>query len=328
MSILEAEIARVPEVVAGLARVALAALERIAGLARAQRPTALFTLARGSSDAAATYLAYRAAGIGVPTGSLPPSSISLEHAPLALPGAWLVAISQSGRSADLVEAFGTLASAAHVSIAITNDAAAPIAQRAQVVLHQTAGVERSIAATTTFQASLALADGLIEAIEGHVQPARFLALARCLAAPAACDLAPLIDATSALVLSRGASLAAAQEVALKLKEAAGLHAEAMSAAEVMHGPRALAARGIAVLALIPRGNAGASTADAARALERLGARVAWLRVPPSEETAQNPLAFDPSLLVQSFYRALPAFARARGADPDAPPHLEKVTSTR
>jgi glucosamine--fructose-6-phosphate aminotransferase (isomerizing) len=72
---------------------------------------------------------------------------------------------------------------------------------------------------------------------------------------------------------------------------------------------------------------GATTAEAARHLERLGAPLARLEVDPFAG-CPAPLDHDPALLVQGFYRRLPELARARGHDPDAPPHLSKVTSTR
>jgi glucosamine--fructose-6-phosphate aminotransferase (isomerizing) len=332
MSRLEQEIAEAPLAVARVWDRNRAVWPELMRRFREARPPALFTLARGSSDAAAQFAAYRlASGLGLMTGSLPPSLAGIARAPLAARGLWILAISQSGQSADLVEALGRLVGAGGLglSLALVNQTHSPLARSAERILDQAAGPERSVAATKSFQASLAGVDALACALAGEDGEARLQQLADLLAAPPirSSGLEALVSARSALVLARGASLAAAQEVALKLKEAAGLHAEAVSAAEVMHGPKALAAGGVPVLALIGRGPLGATTAEAARHLERLGAPLARLEIEPSGST-ETPLDHDPALLVQGFYRRLPELARARGHDPDAPPHLSKVTSTR
>lgn len=332
MSNLELEISEAPAAVGRVWGSNRALWPELARRFRAARPAALFTLARGSSDAAASFAAYRlAAGLGLMTGSLPPSLAGFASSALRAPGVWILAISQSGQSADLVEALRRLRAGAEpgLCLALVNQTDSPLAQAAERVLEQAAGPERSVAATKSFQASLAGVDALAAALGGEDGEARLAALALRLAQPIGqvAGLEALVAARSALVLARGAALAAAQEVALKLKEAAGLHAEAVSAAEVMHGPKALAARGVAVLALIGRGPLGQTTREAAAHLERLGAPLARIEL-PADLGPECPLDHDPALLVQAFYRRLPGLARERGQDPDRPPHLSKVTSTR
>ncbi|MBI1382919.1 MAG: SIS domain-containing protein [Planctomycetaceae bacterium] len=332
MSQLEAEIREVPEVVARLAHRNRPALEALAERWTKARPGALFTLARGSSDAAATFALYRWAELGLAAGSLAPSLGGGAAPAPELRGAWLLAISQSGASEDLVRAARRLAPGAGMSLALCNRPESDLARAMELCLDQCAGIEHSIAATKSFQASLALVEAIATALVSGADavPDRLAALAQGLVrADAPLEGAELLQgAASALVLSRGACLAAAQEVALKLKETAGLHAEAISAAEVMHGPRALAARGIAVLALVPTGEAGASTRAAADQLHTLGAKVARMDLAHCSGSGHGPAHFDAAVLVQSFYRVLLPLARARGQDPDAPPNLQKVTSTR
>jgi glucosamine--fructose-6-phosphate aminotransferase (isomerizing) len=257
---------------------------------------------------------------------------SISAAPIDARRLWVLSISQSGQSADLVAALGHLRGpgAALATVALVNQVESPLAKAAHWVIDQAAGPEVSIAATKSFQASLAGVDALACALAGQDGGPRLARLAELLTAPpvAARDLEVLVRARSALVLARGPALAAAQEVALKLKEAAGLHAEAVSAAEVMHGPKALAASGVAVLALIGRGSLGATTRAAAAHLQKLGAPVATLEVAADLTHESAPGEHDPALLAQAFYLQLPALARARGLDPDRPPHLAKVTSTR
>jgi glucosamine--fructose-6-phosphate aminotransferase (isomerizing) len=144
-------------------------------------------------------------------------------------------------------------------------------------------------------------------------------------------LAPLVHATNLYVLGRGLGLGAALEIALKFKETCRLHAEAFSIAEVVHGPLALVDRGFPVIALGQYDGSMTTTRTAVARLVELGANVAsTLDVPSVTLLPQVPStssAIAPLCHVQSFYMAVHRLAVARGLDPDAPPHLRKVTET-
>jgi glucosamine--fructose-6-phosphate aminotransferase (isomerizing) len=126
-------------------------------------------------------------------------------------------------------------------------------------------------------------------------------------------------------------LGVAQEAALKFKETCGLHAEAVSSAEVRHGPMALIRAGFPVLIFAQndetRGGVEAlATELAARRADVMlaGSKVSRAVILPTE--AANAV-IEPMLIVQSFYRMVNALALARGHDPDQPPYLNKVTET-
>jgi glucosamine--fructose-6-phosphate aminotransferase (isomerizing) len=135
------------------------------------------------------------------------------------------------------------------------------------------------------------------------------------------------------VLGRGLSFGIAQEAALKLKETCGLHAEAYSAAEVKHGPMAIIDAGFPVLMLLPGDEARDLFLPLATSFVERGANVMMaggdaagaitLPVLPDLHPALGPIA-----TIQSFYRLAVELSIARGFDPDRPPHLQKVTSTR
>jgi len=320
------EIFEIPDRLAGLAAANAAVLDEAAARWRTAPPPTLFTVARGTSDAAATYAAYRlAAATGVPVGSLPPSLASLYGFAAATP-LWSLAISQSGRSPDLIAAQAALHAGGGVGIALVNDTASPLADGADLVLDQAVGPELSIAATKSFACSLAAVDLLAQALTGGAVDDRLdgaaRAAAEALAAPP--DLELLDDATHAYVVGRGKTFAVAIEAALKLKETAGLHAEALSAAEIMHGPRAIAGPELPVLGFAGPGKAGASVREALDGLKSQGSRVA---VVECAEAADLPEELAPVVLIAGFYAALPALARRRGRDPDNPPSLTKVTLT-
>ena len=111
-----------------------------------------------------------------------------------------------------------------------------------------------------------------------------------------------------------------------------MHAEAYSAAEVMHGPLALVGPGFPVLALAARDASEPSVADAC---DRLVAKGASVFTTTALATGAHQLPFaatghpltDPLALIVSFYAFVEAFARHRGLDPDQPRNLRKVTET-
>jgi glutamine---fructose-6-phosphate transaminase (isomerizing) len=329
MSRLESEIAEIPARLKAVAAANRAAFAEAVARYRAAPPLALFTIARGSSDAVAAYAAYRLTpALNIPVGSFAPSLASLDRVEPRRGGLWTLAISQSGQSPDLIAAQAAFAQSDGTRLALVNDVASPLAMGADIVLDQHAGEERSIAATKSFACSLLAIDLLAEMLSGRGDGAesRGAAIARAveeaMASPS--DLAALDTIESAYVIGRGASLPVAIEAALKLKEIAALHAEAVSAAEVMHGPRAIAGRKLGVLGFAGPGPAGASVAEALRALAEQGSPTILVSA-PALPSALAPAAA--VMLIAGFYAALPALTRRRGRDPDQPPSLSKVTLT-
>ena len=201
-------------------------------------------MARGSSDHAATYLKYAAEIVaGVPVASVGPSVASIYGRQLRLAGATCIGISQSGQSPDIVEMMRSARAGGGLTIAITNDGAAPMAAACDHTLALRVGPERSVAATKTFVVSVLAALALVaEWRQDAALRAAVAALPEQFAAALACDWGPLSDrlarANSAFVLGRGPGFAIASEMALKFKETSGIHAESYSAAEVLHGPAA------------------------------------------------------------------------------------------
>jgi len=300
-------------------------------------PRAVVTCARGSSDHAATYGKYLVeTRLGILTASAAPSVASVYGVPQDLRQCVFIAISQSGGSPDILAAVeAARRDGAHV-VALVNDERSPVARAAHDCLPLCAGVEESVAATKSYIASLAALAHLVASWS------RDAALLEALdAAPRALEQAwalrwddavpELRDATNLFVIARGLGLAAAQEAALKCKETCGLHAEAFSAAEVLHGPQALLRADFPALILVQDDEAREGVEACARELVARGVQVlvAGADVPKARalpSIAAHP-ALQPLLLVQSFYRLANALAIARGHDPDRPPHLRKVTRT-
>ncbi|WP_420367982.1 glutamine--fructose-6-phosphate transaminase (isomerizing) [Curtobacterium sp. L1-20] len=221
----------------------------------------LAIVACGSSLNAGQVIATALRGIGgVPTDIVVASEA--DQAVLG-PGTLVVAISQSGETADVLRALDRLEDR-HPVLALTNSVHSSLARRADAVLDCHAGPEVGVAATKTFTAQVVVGVAtVISALvaSGRIDPARASALVAELtdlparlehAATIAADRIPLLvsslrDASGFLFLGRGAGLPYAAEGALKLKELSYRWAEAYPAGELKHGPLALVDEGTPVV---------------------------------------------------------------------------------
>ncbi|MGE4249385.1 MAG: SIS domain-containing protein [Parvibaculaceae bacterium] len=323
------EIAEAPEAVARMLATNAKALAELGRLYAARKPSHIVTCARGSSDCAASYFKYLIEiTLGLPCCSVGASVVSVYGARLALRDTLLLTISQSGKSPDIL-AFQAAAKRAGVpTLAVTNTEDSPLAREADLCLPLCAGIERSVAATKSFITSAAMAAGLAAAASGDARLSDALQalpddLARALALRWSEVEDMLAQSQSSFVLGRGPSLPMAQEATLKLKETGGLHAEAYSAAEVLHGPMELVTKGFPVLVFAPDDQALATTRETARRLGEAGAHV----ITPDYAATRHPL-LDPISLIQTFYGSAERIARRRGRNPDKPRLLKKVTETR
>jgi len=339
MTRMAAEIKETPAVLSRQWAMNAEANQRLAARFSADPPRFAVTIARGSSDHAALYLKTLVEQcVSVAVASLSPSLASLYHARLRLEGAAAFTISQSGRSPDIVAMQRAARDGGAYAVALVNDAASPIAAEADATLPLQAGDEIAVAATKTMIASLFAAASLVAHWSG-LKPllAALEALPSRLTAKTAPTSHALIEAlspaSSLFTLGRGATLAAAMEAALKLKETSALHAEAFSSAEVLHGPAGLVERGFPVLAFLPTDAARAGMLEALDRLAGFGARAfvvdveAHARWPTLSAPDAGHALLQPIASLYAFYVFAEALARHRGRDPDSPPHLRKVTQT-
>ena len=338
-SLMVGEARQAPAAVARLLEENAEACRALGARLRAAPPAFAASCARGSSDNAATFAKYLfEIRLGLVTASLGPSVQSVYAAAPRLKGALFFAVSQSGRSPDLLHLARAARMDGALTLAFVNDEASPLAAICEIALPLHAWPERSVAATKSWICSLA---AILQLAAHWSNDAGLLAALERL--PDALDHAGALDWSAAaprlaeaeniFVVGRGIGLALAQEAALKLKETCGIHAEALSAAELMHGPLTLAGPRFPVLVFNQPDEAFQSVADLAAALGARGVPV----IAAGPKTAGGGLALpsDPTLspwitpmaLAQSFYPLLDEVARLRGRDPDRPPHLSKVTET-
>jgi len=331
------EAAQAPEVVHEQLQANAPRIARLAERLRAHPPRAVVTCARGSSDHAATFARYLIeTRLGLLTSSAAPSVSSVYDARPDLAGSLMLAISQSGASPDLLATVSSARAAGACVLALVNAESSPLAQLADEVLPLRAGAERSVAATKSYIASLS---AIVQLVSAWARDAQLIAaqqqspqlLARAWELDWSVAAARLVHANDLYVIGRGLGLAVAQEAALKFKETCALHAEAISAAELRHGPMALVRPGFPLLVFSQDDESRAGVVALAGELAGAGADVLLAggsargaTVLPALET--HPV-IEPLLFTQSFYRLANALSLARGGDPDHPPHLHKVTET-
>jgi glutamine---fructose-6-phosphate transaminase (isomerizing) len=300
--------------------------------------------ARGTSDNAAVYGSYLIqAHAGRLTSLASPSIATTYRSRIDLSGVLAVALSQSGRTEEIVETLTWARECGARTLAITNGGeSSPLAQAADLAFVTEAGIERAVPATKTFTTQLAalavLALGLgAELDEGELRAVPD-AVEQLLAAELDLDpiTAELAKVPGVVVSGRGMAYAAALELALKLKEACYLHAMGLSYADLLHGPIAVVdAETPAIVLAAESGPTLAGTVELARRVTGAGARA--YGIGGGQQLAQAcsrslpgprlPEWLAPIGLIVPGQLLTEALARRLGLDPDNPRGLSKVTQT-
>jgi glucosamine--fructose-6-phosphate aminotransferase (isomerizing) len=236
-TLLDQEIHSQPNVIAHLLQQELPQLRRIAG----QLPAFDYVMiaARGSSDHAALYAKYAWATLaGYPVALAAPSLQTLYQVSPRMTGALVVGISQSGQSPDILAVLEAAHQQGRPTLAITNDGASPLAALADHVVELHAGPERSVAATKTYTAELAVIAALAAIWSGHPQHLSDLqAMPDAAAATlqSASEQAQRIERYRYMdhcaIIGRGYNYCTAFELALKLKELTYMNTAAYSSAD-------------------------------------------------------------------------------------------------
>jgi glucosamine--fructose-6-phosphate aminotransferase (isomerizing) len=335
------ELREAPDAVAGQAHSLAAPLQDLTARLNARPPQLVVTCARGSSAHAATFAKHLIElNLGIPVAAAAPNIATVYGQRLRLDGQLFLAISQSGRSDDLVETATMARQAGALTAALVNATDSPLAAACDIVLPIGAGPELSVAATKSFVATLAALLRFVASWADDDQlPAALDRLPDRLTEATELDWGTAIDALAAadslVTIGRGPTLAIAREAALKLKEVANLHAEAFSGAEFLHGPVALVSTHYPILVFMPTDAAADGLRRLATDLAGKGAAV-FTAGPRSDDrgplllsalAADHPET-DAVCLIQSFYAMMVRLAERLGIDADRPRHLQKVTRTR
>ena len=343
MSRFRQEIGEQPDVLSRLIERSAEPLEAIASRYREAKPSGIMIAARGSSDHAALYAKYLFGRRNRALVSLAaPSLFTRYRTPPRLESQCVIGISQSGAGPDVLAVLEEAKRQGAMTIALTNDPKSKLAAAADHVLPLHAGAELSVPASKTYTASLVALALVSQAIDpepdfggaiAQLPDATQKALALD---PELAGLSEVFSGPRAIVLGRGFNFATAEEIALKLAETSYVLARAWSIADFEHGPIAVVEPGFPILLV---GGGGSVQNDLEAIGERLlnyGCRVAGLfdgEMPRAK--LEGHVGFDSGLPEELTPVTLAVLgqllahhvAAVRGADPDQPRALSKVTRT-
>jgi glucosamine--fructose-6-phosphate aminotransferase (isomerizing) len=307
-------------------------------------PSFVGTVARGSSDHAANYATYLIPQCtGRLVASIPPSVVTVLESKLRTKGQFVLGISQSGSSPDIVGTLERARLGGALTAALVNDTNSALSRAAEFVLPQRAENETSVAATKTVLCTMT---AIARLVGEWSQDKKLLAgleelpsvLEKAFALGQSVDEKQLAGVASAFVLSRALGEGAAREIALKFKETCGIQAEGFSTAEVRHGPREIVDARFLVVGLALKGSGETHVTDAAMELAAQGAKVLLFgsfeksHATPQLPSIELPTIEDSRLLpivaLQTLYPWIARCSVALGRDPDRPRHLQsKVVQT-
>jgi len=315
------EINEQPDALARFLKEESANVQRIAEKIRHARVNYVTIAARGSSDNAATYAKYLFAAFNhLPVAEATPSLYTLYKTPPQLTGSFVIGISQSGESTDIVAVMQEARRQRVPTLAITNFADSTLARTADDTILLHAGEE---------MLSAALGADNARARELESLPS---ALAAALGTGVTVEqIAKKWKETRAcLVIGRGFNYATAFEIAQKIKELAYVIAEPYSSADFLHGPIAVIEDRLPVVFIAPSGVLYEDSLEVMKKLQDKGADLVVisdardatiaLPVPVSEWLSPFTTVVAGQLLAYHL-------TRAKGFDPDHPRGLTKVTRT-
>ena len=272
--------------------------------------------ARGSSDHAALFARYLIeVHLGIPVSLAAPSVLTRFGSRVRYTNCLGIGISQSGAAPDIAEVLEALRADGHTTVGVTNTEGSRLATCVDVPVLLGVGKELSVAATKTYTASLLAMVAIVRALGAEI-PALPLPddawVERC-EGEARVASGAVLRSNPVFALGRGYGFATAHETALKLMECALVSCKAYSTADFEHGPKALAGHGSAAI----------SFEGEREGLSEQGCDI--IAAPAQDLVPDECWPIWDAIFGQ--WVALHT-ARAKGLDPDAARHLNKVTRTR
>jgi glutamine---fructose-6-phosphate transaminase (isomerizing) len=334
------EISETPDVFSRLIN-SEAQFQQAAEKIKARNISNVIILARGTSDNAGHYLKFLIeVKLGLPVGLASPSSVSIYGAKVDFKDTLVIALSQSGRSPDLI----TFASAAKegkaLLITMTNNSDSPLANVGHLHIDLSAGLEVAVAATKSYSAELLASLLLVDSWIGNMSAGRSHLVdssrERIANLGEVDSFANSLDAKREIVvIGRGYAYANAKELALKIQETSYIPVQGMSSADYQHGPIATLNSDSQVIVLSPSGMPKQALEDSMVRIRQSEPEIIWLGsnelaltkervIKGSNQAKEEESTIIDAALIQ--YLTL-GFAVKNGFNPDSPTGLSKVTKT-
>ncbi len=256
------------------------------------------------------------------------------------PNSTLITISQSGESADVLEAVKIAKESNAKILSVVNLLNSSLSQQSSLTIGLNCGPEIGVAATKSFTSQLSILYKICDQLcNGCINPdweKVSSAISQILSNNSKIkEIAKnLKDVSDIYVLGRGIHLPIAKEAALKLKELTYIHAEGIPAGELKHGPLALMDSNVYVIIINPNDSTYNDTLNSANQIKARGAKIIgisdkksnvydyWIDIPSIDETLYPLIEIVPIQLL-SYYSAL-----EKKTDPDYPRNLAKSVTVK
>ena len=253
----------------------------------------------------------------------------------------LIAISQSGESADVLEAAAIAKERGLKVVSVVNASTSSLERMSDASLGLYCGTEIGVAATKSFTSQLSVFYKIVELISKQqmlfdIKKISKLILEVLDNEPAIINLAKQIkNATDVYILGRGIHYPIAKEGALKIKELSYIHAEGFPTGELKHGPLALMDESSYVIAINPEDNTHQNNISNIQEVKARGAKIIgisnkhndlydhWIKIPTTESTIHYPIIETIPFQILAYYMSL-----ERGEDPDYPRNLAKCVTVK
>ena len=315
--------------------------EQAAEKIKSRKITNVIILARGTSDNAGHYLKFLIeVRLGLPVGLASPSSVSIYGAKVDFKDTLVIALSQSGKSPDLLAFASASKEGGALLIAMTNNSDSPLAKAGDIHIDLSAGPEIAVAATKSYSAELLASLLLVDNWMGNKREVRSHLVdssKKCLSNISDLDsFANSLDARREIVvIGRGYAYANAKELALKIQETSYIPVQGLSSADYQHGPIATLNKNSQVIVLSPSGMPREALEDSIARIRKSQPEIIWIGsnqlatkderviLGASLESEEESTIIDAAVIQ---YLTL-SFAVKNGFNPDSPAGLSKVTQT-
>lgn len=259
------------------------------------------------------------------------------------PKTLMVAVSQSGETADVLEAIEVARSNGVKIISLLNVFGSTMMRASDDFFMVNAGAERAVVSTKATTAQLAVLTLLAYAAAGRLQEGKLLLMNTASAVNDMLnpryeerikELASLLqDKKDIFIIGRGMNCPIALEAAIKLQETCYIHAQGFAAGELKHGPLALIGEGTPCIAIVANDETRNDTLNSAAEVKARGGYVIgispensavfdyWLKVPDAGNA--SPIVNIIPVQILAYHLAI-----LKGCDPDYPRNLAKVCTTK
>ncbi len=271
----------------------------------------------------------------------PIMSSELQFAPESIEeNSIIIALSQSGESADVLDAVKIGKQANCKIIAIVNLMTSSLAREADIVIGMNCGPEIGVAATKSFTSQLVILYKIVQKLTDGKITINFEKFAesilKILENPVNIQkiAKEMKNISDIYVLGRGINYPIAKEAALKLKELTYIHAEGIPGGELKHGPLALMDSNVFVIIINPNDSTYSDTLTSAREIKARGAKIIgvsdiesnvydyWIEMPKIDQVLY-PISEIIPIQFLSYYAAL-----EKDTDPDYPRNLAKSVTVK